>query len=99
MCVSMQSKVLWETLRESCVFMIRFHVLQRCPFRKWQVGEGMFCGSKKVQNTDTKDIMSSQTELAVKITKVPMSPARKKMDRGYKAEIMRFVVRAEVSVG
>ena len=55
----------------------------RFPFRKWQVGEGMFCGSEYVQNKDNKeinkDIMITQTEFAVKITKVPMSPARKKM--------------------
>ena len=46
----------------------------RFPFRKWHVGEEMFCGSKYVQNEDNKMI-----EFAVKITKVPMSPARKKM--------------------
>ena len=34
------------------------------PFRKWQVGEGMFCGSKCVQNKATKDIMITQTEFA-----------------------------------
>ena len=27
----------------------------RFPFRKWQVGEGMFCGSKYVQNKATKE--------------------------------------------
>ena len=40
----------------------------RFPFRKWQVGEGMFCGSDFVQNKDTKEIMISQTEFATKIT-------------------------------
>ena len=64
----------------------------RFPFRKWQVGEGMFCGSKYVQNKDSKDIMITQTECAVKITKVPMSPAKKKMrdDLAVKAEIHAF---------
>ena len=59
------------------------------PFRWWQVGEGMFCGSKYVQHKDSKEIMIAQTEFAVKITKVPMSPARKKMrdDLEDKAEI------------
>ena len=49
----------------------------------------MFCGTKYVQNKDSKEIMITQTEFAVKITKVPMSPARKKMrdDPAYKAEI------------
>ena len=49
----------------------------------------MFCGSKHVQNKDSKDVMITQTEFAVKITKVPMSPARKKMrdDLADKAEI------------
>ena len=38
----------------------------RFPFRKWQVGEGMFCGSKYVQNKATKEIMITQTEFAEK---------------------------------
>ena len=64
----------------------------RFPLRKWQVREGMFCGSKYVQNKDTKEIMISQTEFAVKITEVPMSPARKKMreDPADKAENIAF---------
>ena len=58
----------------------------RFPFRKWHVGEEMFCGSKYVQNKDNKEIM---IEFAVKITKVPMSLAKKKMrdDLADKAEI------------
>ena len=51
----------------------------RFPFRKWQVGEGMFCGSKYVQNKAIKEIMITQTEFAAKIVKIPMSAARKKM--------------------
>ena len=51
----------------------------RFPFRMWQVGEGMFCGSKLLQNKDTKETMISQSEFAVKIAKVPMAPARRKM--------------------
>ena len=39
----------------------------------------MYCGSTYVQNNDNKDVMITQTEFAVKITKVPMSPARKKI--------------------
>ena len=64
----------------------------RFPFRKWQVGEGMFCGSKYVQNNDNKEIMITQTEFAVKITKVPISLARKKIrdDLADKAEIHAF---------
>ena len=64
----------------------------RFPFRKWQVGEGMFCGSKYVQNKDSKEIMITQTEFAVKITKVSMSLARKKMrdDLADTAEIHSF---------
>ena len=64
----------------------------RFPFRKWQVGEGMFCGSKYVQNKDNKEIMITQTEFAVKITKVPMFLARNKMRDGPadKAEIHAF---------
>ena len=64
----------------------------RFPFRKWPVGEGMFCGSKYVQNKDTNEIMISQTEFAVQITQVPMSPARKKMrkDPADRAEIHAF---------
>ena len=48
--------------------------------------------SKYVQNIDTNEIMISQTEFAVKITKVLMSPARKKMrdDPVDKAEIHAF---------
>ena len=62
------------------------------PFQKWQVGEGMFCGSKYVQNKDTKEIMISQTECAVKITKIPMFAARKNMreDPADKAEVHAF---------
>ena len=61
----------------------------RFPFRKWQVGEGMFCGSKYVQNKATKEIMITQTEFAAKIVKNPMSAWRKKMreDLADKAEI------------
>ena len=64
----------------------------RFPFRKWQFWEGTFCGSKYVQNKDTKEIMISQTEFAVKVTKVPMSPARKKTreDLADKADIHTF---------
>ena len=64
----------------------------RFPFRKWQVGEGMFCGSKYVQNKDNKEIMITQTEFAVKITEVPMSPSSKKMrdDFADKPEIHAF---------
>ena len=52
----------------------------------------MFCGSKFVQNKDNKDIMITQTEFAVKIKKVPIAPARKKMrdDFADKAEIHAF---------
>ena len=52
----------------------------------------MFCGSTYVQNKDNKEIMITQTEFAVKITKVPMSPARKNMrdDLADKAEIHAF---------
>ena len=52
----------------------------------------MLCGSKHVQNKDTKDMVISQTEFAVKIAKVPMSPVRKKMrdDPADKAEIHAF---------
>ena len=38
----------------------------RFPFRKWQVGEGMFCGSQYVQNKATTEIMITQTEFAEK---------------------------------
>ena len=64
----------------------------RFPFRKWQVGEGMFCGSKYVQNKATKDIMITQTEFAAIIVKIRMSAARKKMreDLADKAEIHAF---------
>ena len=103
-CVSLLSEVLLETWRESCVFMWTTQfcggsgslfskaltaLRHRFPFRKWQVGEGMFCGSKCVQNKDTKEVVISQTEFAVKITEVHMSPARKKMreDPADKAEI------------
>ena len=52
----------------------------------------MFCCSKYAQNKDNKEIMITQTEFAVKITKVPMSPARKKIrdDLADKAEIHAF---------
>ena len=52
----------------------------------------MFSGFKYIQNKDTKEIMISQTEFAMKITEVPMSPARKKMreDPADKAEIHTF---------
>ena len=65
---------------------------RRFPFRKWQIGEGMFCGSKYAQNKVTKEIMTTQTEFAVKIVKIPMSAARKKMreDLADKAEIHAF---------
>ena len=64
----------------------------RFPFRKWQVGEGMFCGSKYVRNKVTKQIMITQTEFAAKIVKIPMSAARMKMrdDLADKAEIHAF---------
>ena len=51
----------------------------RFQFRKWQIGEGVFCGSKYAQNKVNKEIMITHTEFAVKITNVPMSPATKKM--------------------
>ena len=35
-------------------------------FGSGQVGEGMFCGSKYVQNKDNKEITITQTEFAVK---------------------------------
>ena len=52
----------------------------------------MLCGVKYVQNKVNKEIMITQTEFAVKTTKVPMSPARKKMrdDLADKAEIHAF---------
>ena len=107
MFASTLSEVLLETWRESCVFTVDDAICggsgslfskvltnqrHRFPFRKWQVGEGMFCGFKYVQNKDTKESMISQTEFAVKVTKVPMSPARKKMrdDPADKAEIHAF---------
>ena len=106
MCVSTPSELRWETSNKSCVFMwmiqsvvdpARFSkalttLRNRFPFRKWQVGEGMFCSSKYVQNKDTKEIMISQTEFAVKITRFPMSPASKNVreDRADKAEIHAF---------
>ena len=64
----------------------------RFPFRKWQVGDGMICGSKYVQNKATKEIIITQTEFAAKIVKIPMSAARKKMreDLADKAEIHAF---------
>ena len=64
----------------------------RFPIRKWQVGEVMFCGSKHVQNKDNKEIMISQTEFAVKVTKNPMFLARKKMrdDPADEAEVHAF---------
>ena len=56
------------------------------------MGKECFLGSKYVQNKDTKEIMISQTEFAVKVTKVPVSPARKKTrdDPADKAEIHAF---------
>ena len=51
----------------------------RFPLREWQVGEGMSCGSEYAQDKVDKEITITQTEFAVEITKVPMSPARKKM--------------------
>ena len=106
MCVSIISEVLLETWREYCVhvddticggsgslFSESLTAMRhRFPFRKWQVEEGMFCGSKYVQNKDTKDIMVTQAEFAAKVTQVPMSPARKKMreDPAHKAEIHAF---------
>ena len=64
----------------------------RLTFRKWQVREGMFRGSKYVQNKATKEIMITQTEFAAKIVKIPMSAARKKMreDLADKAQIHAF---------
>ena len=52
----------------------------------------MFCGSKFVENKDNKETMITQTEFATKTTKVPVSPARKKMrdDFADKAEIRAF---------
>ena len=52
----------------------------------------MFCDVKYVQNKVNKEIMITQTEFAVKNTKVPMSPARKKMrdHLADKAEIHAF---------
>ena len=101
MCVSFLSEVLPETWREVCVFTWTTQfMVDRVPcFPKlcqicstWQVGEGLFCGSKYVQNKSNKVIMITQTEFAVKITNVPMSPARKKMrnDLADKAEIHAF---------
>ena len=55
--------------RISCFSKALTALRHRFPFRKWQVGEGMFCGSKYVQSKDTREIMISQTEFAVKITK------------------------------
>ena len=64
---------------------------RRFPFRKWQIGEGMFCGSKHVLNKVTKEIMISPTEFAAKIVKIPMSAARRKMREDLdKAEIHAF---------
>ena len=64
----------------------------RFPIHKWQVGEGMFCGSKYVQDKATKEIMITQTEFAAEIVKIPMSAARKKMreDVADEAEIHAF---------
>ena len=46
--------------------------LRRCfPFRKCQIGEGIFCGSNYVQNKATKEIMITQTEFAAKTVKIP----------------------------
>ena len=68
------------------------HCVVVSRFRKWQIGEGMFCGSKYVQNKVTKEIMISQTEFAAKFVKIPTSAARKKMreDLADKAEIHAF---------
>ena len=55
----------------------------RFSLRKWQVGEGMFCGSKCVQNKDTKEIMISQTEFAVKVKKSSHVSCLKENARGY----------------
>ena len=103
MLVSTISGALPETWREFCVFTwtTQFVVdrvpcfqssVNRFPPRKWQVGQGMFCGSKYAQNKDNKDIMITHTEFAVTITKVSNSPARKKMrdDLADKAEIHAF---------
>ena len=63
----------------------------RFPFWKWQVGEGIFCGSKCGQNKDTKEIKISETEFAVKFIKVPMFRARKmREDPTDKAQIHAF---------
>ena len=53
--------------RVPCFSKALLNLRHRFPFRKWQVGEGMFCGSKHVQNKATKDIMITQTEFAAKI--------------------------------
>ena len=96
MFVSTLSGALPETWREFCVFtwttqFVVDRVLcfskallilrHRFPFRKWQVGEGMFCGSKYVQNKVTKEIIITQTEFAAKIVKIPMSAARREDER------------------
>ena len=53
--------------------------LRHCfPFRKWQAETNIIYGSKYVQNKDDKEIMISPAEFAVAITRVPVSPARKK---------------------
>ena len=84
MFVSILSEVLLETWRESCVFTWTTQLVvdrvscfpKLCPtcvivihFVSGKVGEGMFCGARYVQNKDSKDIMITQTEFAVKITK------------------------------
>ena len=73
----------------------------RLPFRKWQVGEGMLCGSKYVQDRVNKEIMTTQTVLTVETTKVPMSPARRKYETILltKLKSLRFVVLVAVSIG
>ena len=94
------------TIQSVVVLVFRFPTAlttlrRRFPFRKWQIGEGMFCGSKYVQSKVTKEIMTSQTEFAAKIVKIPMSAARKKMreDLADKAEIHAFRGVSGVSVG
>ena len=107
MCVSTLSGALPETWREFCVFTWTTQfVVDRVPcfpklcqicvivfhFVSGKLEKGMFCDSTYVQNNDNKEIMITQTEFAVKITKVPMSPARKKIrdDLADKAEIRAF---------
>ena len=107
MSVSTLSEVLFlEIWRESCVFTwtTQFVVDQvpclpkLCPtcviafhFVSGKSEKGCFA-AKYVQNKDNKDIMITQAEFAVKITKVPVSLARKKMrdDLADEAEIHAF---------